>query len=529
MILRGIQAGYRLSLRPARRRFERALGDCEGAQTARLRGLIAANADTAYGRAHGFGSIASLREWQDRVPLVPYDDLQPWIHRIAAGEQGVLTREPVRIFERTGGSTAANKLVPYTSSLLAEFAAATGPWLYDLYDSIPALSGTTSYWSISPATRQAESTPGGIPIGFGDDTGYFGPLERMALRRMLAVPPEVARTADMEAWAEATVRHLVAAEDLGLISVWHPSFFVLLMRRIESGLERLLDVVPARRAAAVRMRLRGQTLGEALWPRLAVVSCWADAAAADSLPELAGYLPHARIQPKGLLATEGVISFPLQVDGQAVNVAAVAGHFLEFIDLQHPAARPLPAHALRPDGEYAPVLSTGGGLYRYRLGDAIRCTGFHGQAPLLRFEGRIDQVSDLRGEKLNPRMVGAAIRAAQTATGAALAFSLLAPAGGDPPHYRLYAEPAGAMVPEMVAGAIEAALGENHGYRYARLLGQLGPVVCVPVSDGAARYLKARAAGQRVGDIKPAHLDSSRDWARVFGEAAGEAIAKAAP
>jgi len=529
--LRVVQAGHRLSLGPARRRFERALRGCEAAQTARLRELASSNADTAYGRAHRFDSISSVRDWQDRVPIVDYDDLEPWVRRAAGGESRVLTAAPVRVFERTGGSTAANKLVPCTAALFEEFAAATGPWLHDLYCSFPELRGTTSYWSISPATRQPERTTGGLPIGVDDDTEYFGWLGRFALRRILAVPPTVARILDMDAWAYATARHLVAAASLGLISVWHPSFFVLLLRRIEASLDALLDEVSPRRRAAVRHRLQNGTLGEALWPNLAVVSCWADAAAADALPTLHRYLPHARIQPKGLLATEGVVSFPLQLESvpdRTVNVAAIAGHFLEFLDLEHPAARPVLAHELQQGAVYAPVISTGGGFYRYRLGDAVRCSGFHLQAPLLHFEGRIDQVSDLCGEKLNPRMVAQALGYAAQATGATLAFALLAPAAGDPPGYRLYAEGVDVTTLQRICEMVERTLCDSHGYRYARALGQLAAIRGVPVQNGAGQYLRARAAaGQRAGDIKPAHLDSRLDWSVVFEAAQGEPLASA--
>ena len=515
--LRMIQAGHRLSLHPARARFERALRACEPAQSARLRMLLAANADSAYGRAHRFDSISSVRQWHERVPVVGYDDLQPWVARAAAGEPSVLTVAPVRVFERTSGSTAANKLVPYTAALLDEFAAATGPWLHDLYASFPNLRGTTSYWSISPATRQPERTAGGVPVGFEDDTEYFGRLERLALRHMLAVPGSVARMSEMDAWADATAQHLVAAADLGLISVWHPSFFTLLLRRIEADLDALLDRVPPRRAAAVRTRLRHATLGEALWPRLAVVSCWADGAAAGAVAALRNALPHARVQPKGLLATEGVVSLPVQRGERCVNVAAIAGHFLEFIDLDRPAARPRLAHELTKGAVYAPVISTGGGFYRYRLGDAVRCDGFHFQAPVLRFEGRIDQVSDVCGEKLNPRMVAAALGEAQHVTGASLQFALMAPVAGDPPQYCLYAEGVDGPTLRTLCEVIEQRLCDNSGYRYARDVGQLAPVHGVPVSDGAAQYLRARAmAGQRAGDIKPAQLDSSLDWSAVF-------------
>ncbi len=305
---------------------------------------MAANTNSQYGRAHGFDRVFSVRDWQNRVPVVGYDELEPWVQRASCGERNVLTAEPVRVFERTSGSTAPNKLVPYTNTLLAEFAAATGPWLHDLYTSLPALRGASGYWSISPAMRGPERTPGGVPIGFADDTQYFGSLARMALRRTLAVPPAVARLQDMEAWSMATARHLVASANLGLVSIWHPSFFTLLLRTIEARLDELLGGLTPRRAADVRARLGRYALGEALWPRLALVSCWADGASADALPALRRYVPHARVQPKGLLATEGVVSFPLLHGDESHEVAAVAGHFLEFVDLEHPKSRLRLAH-----------------------------------------------------------------------------------------------------------------------------------------------------------------------------------------
>jgi hypothetical protein len=98
--LQVMQAAHELSLRPARRRFDRASRDCEATQSARLRALVTSNADTAYGHAPRFHAVSSVRDWQDRVPIVSYDDLQPWVQRAAAGEPCVLTTAPVRIFDR---------------------------------------------------------------------------------------------------------------------------------------------------------------------------------------------------------------------------------------------------------------------------------------------------------------------------------------------------------------------------------------------------------------------------------------------
>ena len=51
------------------------------------------------------------------------------------------------------------------------------------------------------------------------------------------------------------------------------------------------------------------------------------------------------------------------------------------------------------------ILTTSGGLYRYRLKDIVRVTGFAGSVPLIKFMGKQDKVSDLFGEKLNERFV----------------------------------------------------------------------------------------------------------------------------
>src|SRR5438046_1360103 len=97
--------------------FRRALCAPRRAQEARLRSLLRRNASSDYGRRHGFARIRSPREYQDAVPVVTYDALEGAIETIRRGREGVLTAEPVRMLERTGGSTSASKYIPFTDSL----------------------------------------------------------------------------------------------------------------------------------------------------------------------------------------------------------------------------------------------------------------------------------------------------------------------------------------------------------------------------------------------------------------------------
>ena len=117
---------------PAVARLRRALKDPRAAQDALLRRHLAANAGSAFGREHGLGRVKTLRQFQDAVPPRDYDAHAPWVRRAMDGEPGVLTREPVRLFEVTSGSSGAVKHIPYTAALQAEFRRAVGAWLGEI-------------------------------------------------------------------------------------------------------------------------------------------------------------------------------------------------------------------------------------------------------------------------------------------------------------------------------------------------------------------------------------------------------------
>ena len=141
------------------------------------------------------------------------------------------------------------------------------------------------------------------------------------------------------------------------------------------------------------------------------------------------------IQPKGLMATEAAVSFPLL--GHPGAALAMRSHFFEFQELGS-AERIRLAHELDLGGRYRVIVTTGGGLYRYQLRDEIEVVGFVGQCPLLRFLGKSDCVSDLVGEKLAEPHVRAVVQRvladAHVHRNSRCSFHVQ----GRPPHYRLY-------------------------------------------------------------------------------------------
>lgn len=487
--------------------------DLRATQERVLRRIVARNADSAFGRAHGFASLRSVRAYADAVPLSTWDDCADAVARIAAGEDGVLTSERVRLLEPSSGSTAATKLVPYTAGLRAEFQRGLRPWLHDLYASWPALRRGRSYWSVSPPGAHLDALRASVPaplpgarpptIGFDDDADYLGPLAKRLLTAVFAVDADVARAPTMDAFRDRTCLQLLACRDLALVSVWNPTFLTLLLDWTRDHADDLLGRLEARRRDEVATAVRAGDW-TAVWPRLTVLSCWADAAAAGPSADLAGRLPGVTVQPKGLLATEGFVSVPLVAAGGAV--LAARSHYFEFVDA---AGGVRGAHELETGGRYAVILTTSGGLYRYRLGDEVEVTGRFGALPVLRFRGRADRVSDLVGEKLSEAFVAGALAAA-----GASGFALLAPEGD---RYVLYTD---APAPGL-AGRVDAALRANFHYDHARRLGQLGAVAVVDAGRHAREaYVAASVArGQRLGDVKPAVLATTGGWARIFGAA----------
>lgn len=489
-------------------------------QRQRLRAILERNAATEYGRRYGFVSIRDEREYRSRVPVVSYESLSSYVDRIAGGEQDVLVRGCVTAFEETGGTTRGPKLVPYTEAGLEAFRRALLPWLDDLANAHPQIAAGRAYWAISPAARAPRKTAGGIPIGLPGEAAYFGEALAPQVLSTLAVPPEVGAIADVDAWREATCLHLLACDDLALISVWSPTFLSGLLAHIGRCGERLSDLLAAEssayrarpaRIAFLRERLRHADSDPAsIWPRLQVVSCWDQGSSvpyAKLLRERVGPVP---VQGKGLLATEGVVSIPLQEF--SMPVLAVDSGYFEFVD---DAGGCRAVDDVTPGDEYQVLMTTESGLYRYAIGDRVRVRGFAGEAPTLEFLGRGAYYSDLCGEKLTEQLALASIAPL------ALRFAMLAPA--DEPGYLLFVD-ADEVAPEKsaaLARSTESALSANPQYAYARTFGQLAPLGvrrCVrPLETWLAWGL---GRGQRLGDIKPPALSSERDWQLRFEAAA---------
>ena len=91
--------------------------DPERYQRRTLQRIVNANAATTYGREHGFARINSVADFRAAVPINTYEELRPYVDRIADGsDPHALTADPVEMFTNTSGTTSKPKLIPVTAS-----------------------------------------------------------------------------------------------------------------------------------------------------------------------------------------------------------------------------------------------------------------------------------------------------------------------------------------------------------------------------------------------------------------------------
>ncbi len=510
-------------------------------QTRLILRLIHDNRGTRFGIEHHFDRVRDLVDFQS-LPLTNYDDLEAYIDRIKKGEKHQLSSEPILLLEPTSGSTTGTKWIPYTRTLKKEFQNAIDPWIASLYWHYPGLFAGKHYWSVSPNTAVKSVHASAVPMGFDSDTDYLSGRQKRLLESLMAVPSEVSRIRDPHAFEYVTLVFLLRQKDLRLISIWHPSFLLILLKRlpgfyqgllhdirqgtldesleldprVRKSLEAVLCPLPERARALATIDVLDKGQIQKIWPRLCVISCWMDGEAGKSGQELAGYFPNASIQGKGLIATEGIVSIPV---GNRGSVCAFCSHGIEFLDRQ--TGKACFGWQVQKGTEYSIVLTTGGGLTRYQLRDIVRITGFIGTAPCFVFVGKEDLVSDLVGEKLNERFVAGIIDRLETEQEIYFRFAMLAPwQSREGRGYRLFIQPVAetAFDPERVATWVEQELCHNYHYQHARNLSQLQPVDVVVLSgDARLAYLNYfEQQGKKRGDVKFFSLGKELDWTRYF-------------
>ncbi|NSX53786.1 GH3 family domain-containing protein [Parasulfitobacter algicola] len=473
-----------------------------------LTNLLRENARSQFGRDHSFSDIMTLDAFQANVPISAYQDLKPYIDQIIAGDHTALTSDPTIMFELTGGSSGGQKHIPFNTRLLSDFQRSILPWFSDFLTHYPKIMSGRAYFAISPV-MQTQSDVGGLPVGLPSDAAYFGAEAASHIADVSVYSPSLS---DPERWSIATAAWLAATHDLTLISVWSPTFLTGILDTITQNPDQVAKAIhdgdfgiPVNPEQA-KLVEHGPSH---LWPDLTIVSTWADASSAPFFSDLQSRLPDIYLQPKGLLATEGVFTFPLC---DAANpVPALHSAFLEFED-EH--RKIFTVDALSKGETYDLIVTNTGGFYRYRIGDRVQCTGYYNGSdlPMLKFMGRSGQTVDLVGEKLTEDFVLSCMHD--------LGFPcILIPRYDHPCRYDIGIDANVTPRPD-IAEQIDECLKTNPQYAYARAIGQLARPQVIQYTDLLDRYIAFRLTqGHRLSDIKvPVLLKPGVDSYDIWGK-----------
>lgn len=489
-------------------RFKKALGRTEDTQRAVLNRVLSTLGTSKAALRYGLRPGMSYEDFARALPVTDYAFWEKDILRQKEHGGNEICPQTER-YQPTSGSTSAQKWIPYSKAFMREMDAAIQPWMGDVGLTRGRVFSGSQYWSLSWLPQdQRDKRPS------NDDLELLPPWKRAVLEKVMAVPAAVTYTKTMDESQFATLAYLCSRSDLSLVSVWSPTFWLTLLDKLDGWREELawtlesgkwalkgafqdttLAAPASRKAARFLRESSGTELSERLWPRLSLISCWDSAGAKPWAEQVRQRHPGIELQPKGLWATEGVITIPFQ--GQ--YPAAITSHFLEWEDLDD--GKIYPTWRLRTGQSVQPLLSGAHGLLRYKLNDALTVTGRLHDTPVFDFKGRLRE-TDLVGEKLSAQLTEEAFGAVEAETGLR-PFTLFAVRTRRSKPYYLVLAREGNIPAGQLERSVDSALSKVFHYKLARELGQLGPVRARLAHEPEKLYQSLQQAkGMLAGDIK---------------------------
>lgn len=384
------------------RKSDQAVNDPIAIQQRLFRSLVETAKDTVFGRKYDFGSIKTYDDFRARVPLHSYEQLEPYIKRIAAGERDVLWSGCPAYFAKTSGTTSGTKYIPLTKEGLACQARATRDMLlrYILSSgNVGFVGGKMIFLQGSPVLENKNG------IKTGRLSGIVAHCVPFYLRGNRKPSYRINCIEDWEAKVEAVVDETIGA-DMTLISgipSWLQMYFERLIARSGKKVGDLFPNFSVMVTGGVNYEPYRARFEELIGRRVDIL---------ETYPASEGF-----IAASDSVATDG--SLLLDVDG---------GLFYEFVPADRYGEENAPRlclYEVETGVNYAVVLSTNSGLWAYSIGDTVMFTS---TAPYrVKVTGRVAHYTSAFGEHVIAAEAENAVSRAAQATGAVVAEFTLAP------------------------------------------------------------------------------------------------------
>ncbi len=313
---------------------------------------------TTWGIQYGYDSISSIEEYQERVPISTYDDVKPYINRVREGEQNLLWPTEIKWFAKSSGTTSdKSKFIPVSNEAMEECHFRAGKDVIAFY---------TKQKPDSTVLKGKTLTLGGsAEVNNLSNQSYYGDLSAVLIENLpfwaqfIRTPTsEIALIPDFEEKLNRITHYTVNENVTSIAGV--PSWNLVLLKAVLdfTGKNNILDVWPN-----LELFTHG---GVSFTPYR---ESFRKLIPSDNMNYLETYN-----------ASEGFFAIQDELDRDDMLLMLDLGIFYEFIPLDQ-LDKPNPTVFTVGDVElglnYAIVITTNGGLWRYMIGDTVVFTSLN--------------------------------------------------------------------------------------------------------------------------------------------------------
>lgn len=335
--------------------------------------------NTAFGKQYGFKDIQDYATYSQRVPIADYHDFEPHITRIRQGEQNILWPTHIKWFAKSSGTTASkSKFLPVSFEAIEDCHFKGGKDLLALYCAQHPDTQMFAGFSL----RLGGSTS----INSTNHESYFGDLSALMIENLpfwieiRSTPNQrIALMAEWESKIEAISKHVIHQNVTSLFGV--PSWMLVLCKRI--------------------LEITGKNHMHEVWPNMELYS-HGGVSFTPYRKQFEALFPDPKMTYiETYNASEGFFAIQDQPYSSDLLLLANHGIFYEFIPMDQFDGKSGPAVFLEDveiGKNYAMVITTNSGLWRYLIGDTVRFTS---KSPFrLQITGRTKHFINAFGEEL---------------------------------------------------------------------------------------------------------------------------------
>jgi len=337
---------------------------------------------TKFGEDHGFSKYSNsitLMEFKSQIPIRSYDEIKPWISRAREGERNVLWTGDVTWFAKTSGTTSdRSKLLPVTRDSLKSCHYKGGRDLLAMFcDQRPK----------APLYSGKHLIIGGSSTLHSNGSGsYTGDLSAIIVR-------------NLPSWVEM---RRTPGREVTLLEDWEEKVDLMVDQIIREDV-RILAGIPSWMLVVTNRVLdkTGASSLDEVWPNLWLYM-HGGVGFAPYKSEFQRLIQSPNINyMETYNASEGFFSIQDSLERDDMALLLNHGVFYEFIPRDEAGGvnpKTLELRELEVGEEYAIVISTNAGLWRYMLGDVVRLTSRNPYR--IQVTGRVSSFLNVVGEEL---------------------------------------------------------------------------------------------------------------------------------